>query len=98
MVFGLKPMRKLITLDKYLNVRQNKGLVWILEPQTYKEICIKGLTLFCYPFNKRRALGMLGRLDFLLRVKQSLGRAWVLGPDAWEKHTLRRHYKCRTYP
>ena len=26
MVLGLKPMRKLITLDKYLNVRQNQGL------------------------------------------------------------------------
>ena len=28
MVLGLKPMRKLITLDKYLNVRQNQGLAW----------------------------------------------------------------------
>ena len=28
MVLGLKPMGKLITLDKYLNVRQNQGLAW----------------------------------------------------------------------
>ena len=28
MVLELKPMRKLITLDKYLSVRQNQGLAW----------------------------------------------------------------------
>ena len=28
MVLGLKPMGKLITLDKYLSVRQNQGLTW----------------------------------------------------------------------
>ena len=28
MVLGLKPMGKLITLDKYLNVRQNQSLAW----------------------------------------------------------------------
>ena len=28
MVLGLKPMGKLITLDKYLCVRQNQGLAW----------------------------------------------------------------------
>ena len=28
MVFGLKPMGKLITLDKYLSVRLNQGLAW----------------------------------------------------------------------
>ena len=28
MVFGLKPMGKLITLDKYLSVRQNQGIAW----------------------------------------------------------------------
>ena len=28
MVLGLKPMGKLITLDKYLSVRQNQGLAW----------------------------------------------------------------------
>ena len=28
MVLGLKPMGKLITLDKYLNVRLNQGLAW----------------------------------------------------------------------
>ena len=27
-VFGLKPMGKLITLDKYLSVRLNQGLAW----------------------------------------------------------------------
>ena len=46
MVLELKPMGKLIILDKYLNVEQNKGPVWILGPQTYEEICIRGLTLF----------------------------------------------------
>ena len=28
MVLGLKPVGKLITLDQYLSVRQNQGLVW----------------------------------------------------------------------
>ena len=28
MVLELKPMGKLITLDRYLNVRQNQGLAW----------------------------------------------------------------------
>ena len=28
MVLGLKPMGKLITLDKYLSVRLNQGLAW----------------------------------------------------------------------
>ena len=28
MVLGLKPMGKLITLDKYLSVRLNHGLAW----------------------------------------------------------------------
>ena len=28
MVLGLKPMGKLLTLDKYLSVRQNQGLAW----------------------------------------------------------------------
>ena len=28
MVLGLKLMGKLITLDKYLSVRQNRGLAW----------------------------------------------------------------------
>ena len=46
MVLRLKPMGKLITLDKYFSIGQNKGLVWILGPQTYEEICIRGLTLF----------------------------------------------------
>ena len=41
---------------------------------------------------------MLGPSDLLLSVKQSLSRAWVLGPDAWEKQTLRHHFKCRTEP
>ena len=28
MVLGLKPIGKLITLDKYLSVRLNQGLAW----------------------------------------------------------------------
>ena len=28
MILRLKPMGKLITLDKYLSVRQNQGLAW----------------------------------------------------------------------
>ena len=34
MVLRLKPMGKLIALDKYLIVGQNKGPVWILGPQS----------------------------------------------------------------
>ena len=36
MVLGLKPMGKLIALDKYLIVGQSKGPVWILEPKSLK--------------------------------------------------------------
>ena len=46
MILRLKPMGKLITFDNYMSVGQGKGPVWILEPQTYEEICIKGLTFF----------------------------------------------------
>ena len=38
MVLGLKPMGKLITFDKNLSVGQNKGLVWILGPQSLKRL------------------------------------------------------------
>ena len=38
MVLELKPMGKLITLDKYLSVGQNKGPVWILRPQSLKRL------------------------------------------------------------
>ena len=31
MILRLKPMGKLITLDKYLSVRQNQGLAWSLD-------------------------------------------------------------------
>ena len=31
MVLELKPIRKLITLDKYLSVRQNQGFAWSLD-------------------------------------------------------------------
>ena len=30
-ILGLKPMRKLITLDNYLGIRQNQGLAWSLD-------------------------------------------------------------------
>ena len=35
-VLGLKPMGKLKTLDKYLNVRLNRGLVWSLESNLWE--------------------------------------------------------------
>ena len=71
----------------------------VLELQTHKEICIRGLALLViHPKKKKekrkkkkekkkkeRVLGMLGPLDFLLSIKQSLSCAGVLGPDAWEK-------------
>ena len=38
MVLGLKLMGKLITLDKYLSARQNKGSIWILGPQSLKRL------------------------------------------------------------
>ena len=31
MVLELKPMRKLITFDNYLSVRQNLGLAWFSD-------------------------------------------------------------------
>ena len=36
MVLGLKPMGKLITLDKYLSVRQNQGLAWSLDSNLWE--------------------------------------------------------------
>ena len=45
MVFGRKPIGKLITLDKYLSVRQNKGPVWILEPQSLKRLITSSIYL-----------------------------------------------------
>ena len=36
MVLGLKPMEKLKTLDKYLNIRQNQGLVWSLDSNLWE--------------------------------------------------------------
>ena len=45
MVLGLKPMGKLITFDKYLNVGQNKGPVWILGPQSLKKLITSNIYL-----------------------------------------------------
>ena len=45
MVLGLKPMRKLIDLDKYLIVGQNKGPVWILGPQSLKRLITSSICL-----------------------------------------------------
>ena len=35
-VLGLKPMGKLITLDKYLSVRLNQGLTWSLDSSLWE--------------------------------------------------------------
>ena len=45
MVLGLKPMGKLITFDKNLSVGQNKGLVWILGPQSLKRLITSSIYL-----------------------------------------------------
>ena len=45
MVLELNHMAKLITLDKYLSVGQNKGLVWILGPQFLKRLIISSIYL-----------------------------------------------------
>ena len=45
MVLRLKPMGKLITFDKYLSVGQNKGPVWILEPQFLKKLITSSIYL-----------------------------------------------------
>ena len=45
MVLGLKPTGKLITLDKYLSVGQNKSLVWILRPQFLKRLITSSIYL-----------------------------------------------------
>ena len=36
MVLELKPMGKLITLDKYLSVRLNQGLAWSLDSNLWE--------------------------------------------------------------
>ena len=45
MVLELKIMGKLITLDKYLGVGQNKGPVWILRPQSLKRLITSSIYL-----------------------------------------------------
>ena len=45
MVLRLKPMGKLITLDKYLSVGQNKCPVWVLEPQSLKRLITSSIYL-----------------------------------------------------
>ena len=45
MVLRLKPMGKLIALDKYLIVGQNKGPVWILRPQSLKRLITSSIYL-----------------------------------------------------
>ena len=45
MVLGLKPMGKLIIFYKYLSVRQNKGPVRILRPQSLKRLIISSIHL-----------------------------------------------------
>ena len=45
MVLELKPMGKLITFDKYLSVGQDKGLVWILKPQSLKRLITSSIYL-----------------------------------------------------
>ena len=45
MVLELKIMGKLITLDKYLGVGQNKGPVWILGPQSLKRLITSSIYL-----------------------------------------------------
>ena len=76
MVLRLKPMGKLITLDKYLSVGQNKGLVWILGPQSLKRLIassiylsdeqnLKGVRLFRSPSLSPFSKGV-NSLDLLL--------------------------------
>ena len=45
MVFGLKPMGKLIALNKYLIVGQNKSPIWILGPQSLKGLITPNIYL-----------------------------------------------------
>ena len=45
MILELKPMEKLITFDKNLSVGQNKGLVWILGPQSLKRLITSSIYL-----------------------------------------------------
>ena len=45
MVLELNHMGKLITLDKYLSVGQNKGPVWILGPQFLNRLIISSIYL-----------------------------------------------------
>ena len=45
MVLGLKPMGKLIALDKYLSAGQNKSHVWILGPQSLERLVTSSIYL-----------------------------------------------------
>ena len=45
MVLELKPMGKLIALDKHRIVGQNKGPVWILGPQSLKGLITPNIYL-----------------------------------------------------
>ena len=54
MVLRLKFMGKLITFDKYPSVRQNKGPVWILGPQSLKRL----ITLSIYLSDEQNLEGV----------------------------------------
>ena len=45
MVLGLKPLGKLIALDKYLSAGQNKSHVWILGPQSLERLVTSSIYL-----------------------------------------------------
>ena len=45
MVLRLKPLGKLIILDKYLSIIQNKGPVWIFGPQSLKGLITSSIYL-----------------------------------------------------
>ena len=45
MVLRLKPMGKIIALDKYLIVGRNKGPIWILRPQSLKGLITPNIYL-----------------------------------------------------
>ena len=54
MILELKLMEKLTTLDKYLSVGRNKGLVWVLEPQPLKRL----ITLSIYLNDEQNLKGV----------------------------------------
>ena len=83
MVLGLKTIGKLIIFDKYLNVGQNKGPVWILGPQSLKRL----ITSSIYLCDEQNLKGV--RLPESPSLSPLSKRCKLPGPQTYEEICIR---------